>query len=205
MDYLPGIAKGFRVDISPVTAYLQDANNGNVNATDLAIGGTTSGDVNVINTVLPKPVLRSFLDQITAYINSPGLKTDDLCVIWIGANDFAAAIDPVKTVTNIKSQIARLSKKAGVKNFFVLTVPDFALTPQEKALGRATVLAATQFVVTTNVLLAVELPRFAIANQIRIDLVDINAIFAQVIFNRPGLALRTAVGPLTSRRMGPCL
>jgi phospholipase/lecithinase/hemolysin len=176
VDYFPGIAEQFHVDISPVTAWLQDPNNDN--ATDFAVGGSTSGDLNVINGALP-----SFPDQITAYLKGLGLKNaaDDLCVIWIGANDFGAKIEPLKTVVNIKAAIARLSA-GGAKNFFVITIPDLALTPLERALGGATILAATQFVVTTNVLLAVELPRFAFAHQIRIDLVDINAIFVPVVY-----------------------
>jgi len=173
VDYFSGIAEQFHVDISPVTAWLQDPNNDN--ATDFAVGGSTSGDLNVINAVLP-----SFPDQITAYVNSVGSKADDLCVIWIGANDFPG-IEPLETVANIKGQIAKLSA-AGAKNFFVITIPDLALTPKVKALPGATILAATQFVVTTNVLLAVELPRFALTHQIRIDLVDINAIFVPVVY-----------------------
>jgi phospholipase/lecithinase/hemolysin len=57
-----------------------------------------------------------------------------------------------------------------------------ALTPQVRAAGGATIFAATQFVATRNVLCAVELPRFAFAQQIRIDLVDINAIFVPVVY-----------------------
>jgi phospholipase/lecithinase/hemolysin len=202
VDYFPGIAQRFGVDISPATAYVQDANNNNVNATDFAIGGSTSGNVNVINAVLPEPVLKSFPDQITAYVKS-GIKNDDLCVIWIGANDFGAGIAPLNTVANIKGQIARLSQ-AGVKNLFVLTIPDLALTPKVRALPGATILAATQFVVTTNVLLAVELPRFAFAHQIRIDLLDINALFVPVVYqparfgfmNSAGFAYKPPNGPL---------
>jgi phospholipase/lecithinase/hemolysin len=127
-----------------------------------------------------------FSSQIGAYLGRLGLKNaaDDLCVSWIGANDFAAGMKPLETVANVKGAIAQLSR-AGAKNFVVITIPDFALTPQEKALGGATVLAATQFVVTTNVLLAVELPRFAFAHQISIDLVDINAVFIPLVFS-PG-------------------
>jgi phospholipase/lecithinase/hemolysin len=179
VDYFPGVAEQFHVDISPVTAWLQDPNNDS--ATDFAVGGSTSGVLNVINPALP-----SFPEQITAYLNGPGLKNaaDDLCVIWIGANDFGAKMKPLRTVANIKDAIAQLSA-AGAKNFFVITIPDLALTPQVKAAGGATILAATQFVVTTNVLLAVELPRFAFAHQISIDLVDINAIFIPLVFS-PG-------------------
>jgi phospholipase/lecithinase/hemolysin len=176
VDYFPAVAKQFQVDISPVTAWLQDPNNDS--ATDFAVGGSTSGVLNVINGALP-----SFPNQITAYLNGPGVKNavDDLCVIWIGANDFGVNLTPLQTVANIKGAIGQLSA-AGAKHFFVITIPDLALTPQVKAAGGATILAATQFVVTTNVLLAVELPRFALSHQIRIDLVNINAIFVPVVY-----------------------
>ena len=186
-----------------MTAYLQDPNNDS--ATDFAVGGSTSGDLNVINAALPKPLLPSFPGQISAYVNGPASRNapDDLCVIWIGANDFNAGIEPVETVANIKSQIAKLST-VGAKNFFFTTIPDLALTPQVKAAGGATILAATQFVVATNVLLAVELPRFAFAHQIRIDLVDINAIFVPVVYqparfgftNSANFAYQPFIGPL---------
>jgi phospholipase/lecithinase/hemolysin len=190
VDYFPGIAEQFRVDISPATAWLQDPTNSDIDTTDFAVGGSTSGNLNTINGKLP-----GFRDQIGAYLGRLGLKNaaDDLCVIWIGANDFFARIKPFETVANIKGAIARLSK-AGVKNFFVLTIPDFALTPQEKALGGATILAATQFVVTTNVLLAVELPRFAFAHQIGINLVDINAVFIPLVHSPGSFGFRNSSG-----------
>jgi phospholipase/lecithinase/hemolysin len=176
VDYFPGVAKQFHVDISPVTAWLQAPNN--ESATDFAVGGSTSGILNVIDRALP-----SFPEQITAYLNSPGVNNaaDDLCVIWIGSNDFGAKMKPRTTVANIKDAIAKLST-AGAKHFFVITIPDLALTPQVKAAGGATILAATQFVVTTNVLLTAELPRFALTHQIRIDLVNINPIFVPAVY-----------------------
>jgi phospholipase/lecithinase/hemolysin len=176
VDYFPGFAEQFHADISRVTAWLQDPNS--ESATDFAVGGSTSGVLNVISRSLP-----SFPEQITAYLNGPGFKNaaDDLCVIWIGSNDFGAKMNPLSTVANIKDAIAQLSF-VGVKHFFVITIPDLALTPQVKAAGGATILAATQFVATTNVLLAVELPRFALTHQIGIDLVDINAIFVPVVY-----------------------
>ena len=110
VDYFPGVAEQFHVDISPLTAWLQDPNN--ESATDFAVGGSTSGVLNVINPALP-----SFPEQITAYLNGPGLKNaaDDLCVIWIGANDFGAKMKPLRTVANIKDAIAKLSA-AGAKH-----------------------------------------------------------------------------------------
>jgi phospholipase/lecithinase/hemolysin len=181
VDYFPGIANHFNVDIALPTPWLKDPTSSDDNATDFAVGGSTSGDSNVLNGAFPK-----FPDQIMAYpehlgSNSPA---DDLCVIWIGANDFAAGIKPPETVANIKGAIENLST-FGAKNFVVVTIPDLALTPQVKALGGATILAATQFVVAANVLLAVELPRFAFAHQISIDLIDINAIFIPLVLS-PG-------------------
>ena len=65
----------------------------------------------------------------------------------------------------------------------MITVPDLSLTPQVKALGGATVLAAKRFVLTTNVLLEIELPQFALSRQISIELVDINKIFVPLVYN----------------------
>ncbi|MBV8277320.1 MAG: hypothetical protein JO170_18955 [Verrucomicrobia bacterium] len=199
MDYFPGIAKGFGVNISPVTAWLLDPTNSNDSATDFAVGGSTTRDLSVENGTLPQ----GSPTQVDAYVGRVKNAADDLCVIWCGANDFFAGIKPLETVANIKSAIAQLSQ-AGAKHIVVVTVPEFALTPQERALGGATVLAATQFVVTTNVLLAIELPRIAFANQIRIHLVDFNAIFAPVVFqparfgftNSSGFAYKPLNGPL---------
>jgi phospholipase/lecithinase/hemolysin len=185
VDYFQGIAKNFNVDISLPTPWLQDPTNSDDNATDFAVGGSTSGGVNTLDAFL-KTVLPSLPEQIKAYPYHRGSNNpaDDLCVIWIGPNDFFAGMKPAETVANIKGAIETLLT-FGAKNFVVVTIADFALTPQEKALGGATVLAATQFVVTTNVLLAVELPRLAFAGQISIDLVDINAVFIPLVFS-PG-------------------
>jgi phospholipase/lecithinase/hemolysin len=200
VDYLPGIAKHFDVHISALAAYLQDPNNTNDNATDFAVGGSTSGNVNVLVAGLP-----SLPSQVSAYLARLGSKNaaDDRCVIWIGANDFAAGIKPAETIANIKDAIAQLSG-AGAKNFIVITVPDLSLTPQIKALNGATILAAKQFTVATNVLLAVELPEFAFAHQISIDLVDINLIFVPIVYqpwwfgfaNSSGFAYVPPTGPV---------
>jgi phospholipase/lecithinase/hemolysin len=44
-------------------------------------------------------------------------------------------------------------------------------------------LAAKLFVLTTNVLLEVELPQFALSHQISIELVDINEIFVPLVYS----------------------
>ena len=174
VDYFPADAGRFGVQISAVSAYFQDPTNDN--ATDFAVGGATSGAQNGLN-----PALKSFPAEITAYLGSLGTNSpsEDLCVIWIGANDFSAGINPFQTVSNIKDQIARLSG-AGVKNFVAITIPDISLTPQVKAKG--VVFAAKQFVFTANLDMEVELPRFAMQHQISITVVEINAIFYPIVF-----------------------
>jgi outer membrane lipase/esterase len=177
VDYFPADARHSGVQISAVSAYFQDQTNDN--ATDFAVGGATSGAQNGLDQALP-----SFPDEITAYLGSLGTNSrpsEDLCVIWIGANDFSAGINPFQTVSNIKDQIARLSG-VGVKNFVAITIPDISLTPQVKAQGTEAVFAAKQFVFTANLDMEVELPRFAMQHQISITVVEINAISYPIVF-----------------------
>ena len=199
VDYSPGVANHFHVQISAVSAYFQDPSS--QNASDFAISGSTSGEHNGLNAGLP-----SFPAQIGIYLQSLGTKSagDDLCAIWIGANDFAAGINPLDTVSNIKGAIAQLSG-AGAKNFIVMTIPDISLTPQVKAQGAQTIFAARQFVVAANLGLAIELPRFALQHQISITLVEINAITYPIVFEPTRFGFTNSVGfayvPLT----GPLL
>jgi outer membrane lipase/esterase len=174
VDYFHDVAQFSGVDIAtPTAAY----DTHNTNGTNFAVGGSTSGDVNVVSKGLP-----SFPDQISKYVMIFGGKNvaDDLSVIWIGANDFSAGIDPAQTVTNIRDGITTLSQ-AGARTFAVINIPDLALTPHIKALGGATIFAARQFVFTTNVLLDVELLRVAFLRRISIQLVDINRFFVPLV------------------------
>jgi phospholipase/lecithinase/hemolysin len=177
VDYFPRVAKSFGVDISPATAFLQDGQTDN--ATNFAIGGATSGKG---NTFITTPAGLQF--EINTYLSAVNdhASANDLYVFWIGANDFLAGIDPAQTVVNIKNAIATLASK-GARTFAVIKIPDLALTPLVKSFGGATIQEAKQFVVTANVLLAVELSRLAFAHQIRIELVDINAIFIPLVFS----------------------
>jgi len=201
VDYFPSVAKHSGIQISAVTAYLQDPNNTNDNATDFAISGSTSGDLNGLDAALP-----SFPAQISAYLARLGAKSaaEDLCVIWIGANDFAAQINPLKTASNIKDGIAQLVG-AGAKNFVVITIPDISLTPQIKAQGGATILAAKRFVFTANLALEVELLRFALLHGISMDLVDINAIFVPIVFEPTRFGFTNSVDFAYEPLTGPLL
>ena len=188
VDYFPAVAKSFGVDVQAATAYLQNMQS--ATATNFAVGGATSGEGNVFFDILP-----GFRIQIVTYLNSVGQQAsaDDLYVIWVGANDFRAGIEPAQTVANIKNGIAALSAK-GARTFLVITLPDLSLTPQVKALGGATELAAKSFVLATNVLLEGELPVFALLHQINIQLVDINAIFIPLVYNPGSFGFTNSTG-----------
>jgi phospholipase/lecithinase/hemolysin len=96
----PADAGRLGVQVSVVSAYFQGQTDDK--ATDFAIGGATSGTHNGLNKALP-----SFPDEVTAYLGSLSTNnpSEDLCVIWIGANDFSAGINPFQTVSNIKDQM----------------------------------------------------------------------------------------------------
>jgi phospholipase/lecithinase/hemolysin len=207
VDYLPGIAHAFGVLVRPATAYF--LNPTDQNATDFAIGGATSGEFNVSVPGLPGfqgqfPI--GFLSQVGIYLTAVNQQASatDLYVIWVGANDFAAQIEPAQTVANIENGIATLASK-GAKNFLVVKIPDIALTPDVRAQGGA-VFAANVSVFTTNVLLEIELRSFASRNRLDLEFADINTIFIPLVYspgifgfsNSSGDALNLATGQVVS-------
>src|SRR6516162_6789527 len=164
----------------PVTAFYSDPSNG----TNVAVADSTSAD-------LLQSHVAGLHGQILDYIHAKGtlpgghIPGDDLYCIWVGANDFAAHIDPKQTVANILSGITALAR-AGAKWIILVTVPDISLTPDVRALDAlepGTVQAAKQFVAAVNVQLAVETPLIAWREQINISFVDINTIFVPLVLN----------------------
>jgi phospholipase/lecithinase/hemolysin len=138
--------------------------------------------------------LPGFQIQVLTYLNSGQQASgNDLYVIWIGANDFSAGMEPAQTVANIENGIGELSAK-GARTFVVINVPDISLTPLAKSMGGATVSAAKQFALTANVLLAVELPLFALLHGISINLVDINALFVPLVYSPSSFGFTNSTG-----------
>jgi phospholipase/lecithinase/hemolysin len=172
VDYFPYVAHHF----CPVTAFYLDR----INGTNVAVGGSTSA--NLLQTG-PKGFPPA---QIRDYVESkPGrrIPSDDLYVIWVGANDPSAGITtPRTTVENIRKAVAALAE-AGAKDFIVIDLPDISLTPDVKALLPAAVQEAKQFVAAVNLLLAVEIPQSAWLERVNINLVDINTIFVPLVMN----------------------
>jgi outer membrane lipase/esterase len=182
VDYFPFVARHF----GPVTAFYRDP----VNGTNVAVGGSTSA--NLLQSG-PKGFPPA---QVCDYVESkPGRRvpSDDLYVIWIGANDLSAGITPRSTVDNIRKAIAVLAK-AGAKDFIVIDVANLSLTPDVKALGPMTVQEARQFAAAVDLLLAVEIPLSAWLERVSINLVEINTIFVPVVMNPAFFGFSNSVG-----------
>jgi thermolabile hemolysin len=178
VDYFPSVAQHF----PRLIAFFR--NEKSPNATNFAVGGALSTDL-----LTPKT------GQIPTFLSANGneASAEDLYVIWIGANDFAAGISPQVSVENIREGIAQLAK-AGARSFVVINVPDLSLTPEVRALGPATIEAAKQFVSSLDVLLEVELPLSAFSQRATVDLVDINRIFIPVVFSPGRFGFTNSVG-----------
>ena len=173
VDYFPLVAHHFPT----VAAFFPNPDN--ENGTNFAVGGAVSSDL-----LESEPT--GFPGQIPTYLASTGgrASVDDLYVIWIGANDFAAGINPTETVGNIRNGIIQL-RQAGAKPLLLLSVPDISLTPTVIALGGAVIQAAKQFVFTVNALLEADILWLRLSKGIKIEFVDINSIFTELVLN-PG-------------------
>jgi outer membrane lipase/esterase len=184
VDYLPKVARDFGVNVSTVAPFFDGPLKVGDDTTNFAVGGATSGDLNVLST--HQVTLPGFQAEISTYLDAVHgqASASDFFVIWIGANDFAAEISPQSTVANIQGGITALAK-AGAKHFVVINVPDISLTPEVKALPASEVQAARQFVVAVNALLAIDIPLSAWKEWIRVDLLDINTIFVPVVLEPP--------------------
>ena len=182
VDYFPSVAHHF----PPLIAYFQDPLS--PNGTDFAIGGAISAD-------LLQPDPKGFPAEIPTYLTASGgtIPANNLYLIWIGTDDFAAGINPNATVQNILNGIAQL-QQAGAKTVIVVNVPDISLTPDVRSLGSAIVQEAKEFVLDVDVLLATELPLFALTHRITIDLVDVNGIFLPLVFDPHKFGFTNTVG-----------
>jgi thermolabile hemolysin len=161
VDYFTRLA-----ELPPATAFLQNR------GTNFAVGGSTSPFLSV---------------QIVTYLAANGghANRDDLYVVWIGANDFQAGLQPSTTLQSIQSGVALLGT-AGAKNVILINIPDISLTPDIIAAGGPTVQAAKQFVATINVNLQARIPLEALIAGLRLTFVDINTIFTQIVEHHAG-------------------
>jgi phospholipase/lecithinase/hemolysin len=158
VDYFSGFAH-----IPDVTAFSQNR------GTNFAVGGSTS---------------QYLAAQIGLYLETSGGRANpnNLYVIWIGANDFQAGLAPNETVTAIETEVVTLAR-AGARNLLMLTVPDISLTPNVIHTGGAKVQAAKHFVTTVDSTLQAQIPFYATVLALDLQLVDVNPLFTQVVYN----------------------
>jgi phospholipase/lecithinase/hemolysin len=169
VDYFTRIAR-----LPAATAYLENG------GTNFAVGGSTSELLGA---------------QILVYLATVSGKADpsDLFVIWIGSNDFSNNIKPDVTIGAISAEITTLSL-AGAKQFLVINVPDISLTPDIIAEGTAQVQAAKQFVTMVDTQLQTEIPLLALLNGVKIDLIDVNTLFTELVNDPGAYGLKNSTG-----------
>ena len=184
VDYFPKIAGFFRVHVPPAAAYKYvTSKTVDTGGTNFAVGFAQSGDLlepRISNQFGPTPV--EFPAQIPTYLatTNGNASADDLYVIWIGANDFLAGINPKDTVTHIVDGIDRL-RKAGARSVIVVSVPDISVTPMIIASGAAQ--AAKLFVTTVNAGLQFWTAFYASSHGIEVRLIHINTLLYQLVSN----------------------
>jgi phospholipase/lecithinase/hemolysin len=169
VDYFTRIA-----GLPPATAYLKNG------GTNFATGGSTSALLGA---------------QVVVYLATVGGSADpaDLFVIWIGANDFLAGIQPDETSAAIAAEVSALAL-AGSKQFLMINVPDISLTPNIIAMGTAQVQAAKQFVAAVNSDLETIVPFLASLYGINIDLIDVNPLFTELVNDPAAYGFKNSTG-----------
>jgi phospholipase/lecithinase/hemolysin len=143
------------------------------------------------------PVFSTFdlSTQVSQFLSDFGrAPSDDLYVVWIGANDLndalnALTIDPSGLTSGAIIQAAITATAAnigalysqGARTFLVPNLPDFAITPAVRALGQGAETAATQLTSAYNAGLDAALVALTPLPGIHFIRLDINALFVEII------------------------
>ena len=159
-SYFSGLNQHFL----PATAFLENR------GTNFAVAGSNSA---------------LLAGQIGTYLATTGGRAfaNDLYVIWIGANDFLQGLKATITVSDIEEGIVSL-REAGARNFLLINLPDISLTPDVRAHGTTTDLAAKQYVFMVNVALQAQIPYHALFFGVDVMLIDVNTPFTQLVNTR---------------------
>ncbi|OGT38179.1 MAG: hypothetical protein A3F12_06820 [Gammaproteobacteria bacterium RIFCSPHIGHO2_12_FULL_38_14] len=105
--------------------------NQSITSENYAVAGETTLFHNPVDGFLPYTLSASLDSYLLHTIFSD--RSNTLFIIWIGSNDYLSGADDVKKLTNnvvaqIQSTIESLIYHGG-KNFLLINLPDFALTP----------------------------------------------------------------------------
>jgi hypothetical protein len=101
--------------------------------------------------------------------------------------------DNGNTIAAISLEITALSL-AGAQQFLVINVPDISLTPDIIAKGTATVQAAKQFVTSVDTQLQNRIPLLASLLGVKIDLIDANPLFTQLVNDPASFGFKNSTG-----------
>ncbi|MEW5858211.1 MAG: autotransporter domain-containing protein, partial [Cyanobacteriota bacterium] len=147
---------------------------------NFAVGGSTSGTLNVNSLLLGSP-LPALQTQINTFTTAPGSADPNaLYVVWAGANDYlgGGSTDTTAVVNNLNSAVTTLTAE-GAKNIIVVNLPDLGSTPS--ALANQTSAPLTALTNSHNNQLRTALQTQAQNSEVNIIPLDANALFNEVI------------------------
>ncbi|MGL5193567.1 MAG: SGNH/GDSL hydrolase family protein [Chroococcales cyanobacterium] len=154
--------------------------------TNIALGGATSGEINIVNLRNPQlPSLPGLQTQINAFLaQTPTSNPNGLYTIWAGSNDYleAGVTDINIPVNNVVNAVTELADD-GARNFMVINLPDLGNTPGARNQGPEAQQFLTQLSNTHNTALAAAMGNLDQNPNINIILVDINGLVNDAIAN----------------------
>jgi phospholipase/lecithinase/hemolysin len=154
--------------------------------TNIALGGATSGELNIVNLRNPDlPSLPGLQTQINAFLaQTPTSNPNGLYAIWAGSNDYqeAGVTDITIPVNNVVNAVTQLADD-GARNFMVMNLPDLGNTPGARNRGPQAQQVLTQLSNAHNTALAAAMANLDQNPNINIILVDVNGVVNDAIAN----------------------
>jgi outer membrane lipase/esterase len=176
---------------------------------NFAIGGSSSGNVNTLSgalgTQLPSLPFQ-VNSQFNQFLTQGTVSPNALFVVSAGANDYLflptqlRATNTQTVVNNISNTVTTLIDK-GARNIIVSNLPTLGNTPQEQALGTASV--STNLAQSHNQNLNIALGAIARSrSDVNIIPLDLNALFTEVIAKPDRFGLTNVTQPCFDRTAG---
>src|SRR4028119_816927 len=148
-------------------------------ANNLAVGGATSGTLNVNSALigLPLPGLQTEINSFTTA--SGAANPNALYVVWAGANDYLGGSTDTTTVVNNLSNAVTTLTANGAKNIMVVNLPDLGKTTQLRLAPNSA--AVTALVNTHNSQLTAALQTQAQNRNVNIIPLDTYGLFNEIL------------------------
>ncbi len=164
---------------------------------DRAFAGALTNTQNTANPVLTSLGLGAnalgMQTQVSSYLTAnPSVNATSLFVLWGGANDYFTG-STGNPVANLSGEINSLAT-AGATQFLVLNLPDLGSTPGGFASGNGAALNTATALHNAGLNTALGAIRQA-RPTVDVKLLDINALYKQVIANPAGFGLANVATP----------